>query len=90
MHGIETIQVLNRVPSKYSVLLVYPDYMSDDYPETFLAHVEAQSVDEAIEKARFQLLEDDAVDELDLFDILDLGVMLVCVGHIKDLKGLVD
>lgn len=36
----------------YSVLLMYPDYIAQDNPETYYAHVLAYSTEHAVEKAR--------------------------------------
>ena len=83
MHGLETIQILNNVTGKYSVLLLYPDYLCDAYPETYLAHVEARNVREAVEKARAEALR---ANELDAEYALDFAVELVCSGHIEDLN----
>ena len=37
---------------KYSVLLLYPDYMNDDGTETYFAHVEADDVADAVKAAQ--------------------------------------
>lgn len=66
----------------YSVLLLYPDYLAASYgQETYLAHVTAPSAFEATELAKEQVTEDNEDGDPD-----DFFVLLVCEGHIEDLK----
>lgn len=46
---------MKKKPKKYSVLLLYPDYMSDNFgQETYYAHVEAIDRDMAVHNAQHQ------------------------------------
>ena len=72
----------------YSVLLLYPDYLSDG-PETYYGFVRACSAAEATGKARFQAARHarrgDDVDRDDLRELADdFQVELVIRGHRKD------
>ena len=69
----------------YSVLLIYPDYVSDG-PETYYAFVRAESSTEAAAKAQLQaaraLRHGDDVDRDDLRELAgDFKVELVVRGH---------
>ena len=67
---------------QYSVLLLYPDYMSDDYPETYYTFVTADSVQGAIDAARSDCMEDNSNEEDGCFieNPDDLLVLLVTDG----------
>jgi hypothetical protein len=73
---------------KYTVLLLYPDYMADNYGhETYLAHVEAKTVPAAIFAARKQVV----ASAFNVPSIVegrcnDLHVLAVFEGHLPDLK----
>jgi len=70
-------------PVKYSVLLLRPDYVADDYgQDTYMAHVWGTSVDQAIERAQKEAAEADK-DEDDCW--VDYYPLLVTRGHIDDL-----
>lgn len=70
---------------KYSVLLQCPDYISENYGQnTYLAHVEAKSVQAAVEQAQKEAAEvgfvnSDGNDQ-------DFYPLLVTNGHIEDLR----
>jgi len=73
----------------YTVLLLYPEYLADEYgEETYLAHVSVNDTTEAIYAARleaaFEFTTTDEDDEFTNPD--DFFVLLVCEGHIEDLK----
>jgi len=68
---------------KYSVLLLYPDYLSDDN-ETFLAHVEGETIDEAVNQARAEALASNPGDDV---DPVDFKLIFAAAGHIDDLSG---
>jgi len=69
---------------KYTVLLLYPDYMTEDYgQETYLAWVDASDPNDAVKKAQARVAyENDATDSRD-----DFFVLLVAEGHITDVRG---
>ena len=75
---------------KYSVLLLYPDYLADTYGEdTYYGWVEAFSVAHAISKAQIdcylaQLDPDDLTQEdsyFPLYDPVDMAPLLVTSGY---------
>ena len=73
----------------YSVLLIYPDYVSDG-PETYYGFVRAESPSEAAAKAQLQaartLRRGDDVDRDDLRELAsDFKVELVIRGHRRGL-----
>jgi hypothetical protein len=68
----------------YSVLLLYPDYMSDNYgQETYFCHVRALNPDEAIENAQAEAVQANTPDgeEPDLSETEDFAPLLVLDGH---------
>jgi hypothetical protein len=68
--------------TKFTVLLLYPDYLADNYgEETYLAFVDADSVAEAEETA--QRIVSNANEGSEPEDFLTL---FVCTGHKPDLK----
>lgn len=71
----------------FTVLLLYPDYMPNQYDgqETYLAHVEAVTVDEAVEVAQREAFsaQEDMTDECPS----DFAVLFVCPGHQIDLAA---
>lgn len=63
----------------YSVLLLYPDYVANDFgSDTFYDFVKAKSVEDAIAKARKRCIK---TNNLSLNDEEDLHVLLVTEGH---------
>ncbi len=67
--------------TRYTVLLRYPDYLSDCGTETYLAHVEAKDVGSAQRLAQAIASgseEDDAQ--------LAFAVLMVCEGFVNDIK----
>lgn len=77
---------------KYTVLILRPDYVADNYgQDTFLSHVDEPSVEAAEHAARVEALtadqlpsERDAEDLPESFD--DYYVLLVVEGWHDDLK----
>jgi len=70
---------------KYSVLLVYPDYLASNFgQETYLAYVEAESPFQAVALAQNEAA-NAATDAVDL--TTDFFPALVCEGHIEDLSA---
>lgn len=76
--------------TKYTVLLLFPQYMTDGTINTYLAHVEAADVPEAILLARTQVEADelgDAEPGSSPAEILeDYEVLAVFYGHLVDHK----
>jgi uncharacterized hydantoinase/oxoprolinase family protein len=63
----------------YSVLLMYPDYCSEQYGEdTYYDFVRARSPKEAVRIARKRCRD---TNDLDLEDLYDLACLLVTDGH---------
>ena len=78
-----------KTEKPYSVLLLYPDYLSDG-PETYYGFVRACSPSEAVDKARLQAARHarhgDVVDRDDLRELArDFRVELVIRGHRRGL-----
>lgn len=65
---------------KFTVLLLYPEHMTDGDTQTFQAHVHAQDADEAAGKAQDEARED--------FDYMTypFQVLAVYAGHHDDIK----
>ena len=71
---------------KYSVLLLYPDYLADAYgQETYLAWVKADDVKKAQRKAQVEALRAQPYKEGIRAD--DFFVLFVAEGHLKNLKS---
>lgn len=68
---------------KYTVLLLYPDYMNEGGVETYLAHVTALSRADAITEARIEARDLDGNSECDDGD--DFAVLMVMSGHIAEI-----
>jgi hypothetical protein len=66
---------------RFSVLLLYPDYMRADEAETYLAHVVAKDPEKAIAKAQKKAAKPNDVDSPD-----DFLPLLCCEGHVEDLS----
>ena len=69
----------------YSVLLLYPDYLTDGNPQTYYTHVLAASPQHAVDVARRAC---GAVNEGSIHDPNDCAVLLVVFGHHHDLTPL--
>ena len=65
-------------PKKFTVLLRYPEYLSQDWPNgLFVAKVFADSSDEAIKKARLEVTQ---ANELTKIHMEDFSVIYVFSG----------
>jgi len=64
----------------YTVLLLYPDYMNDNGAETYLAHVEADTVADAIKAAQAQAI---AENSMDVDAANDFAEVITFPGHIE-------
>jgi hypothetical protein len=75
-------------PKKYSVLLLYPDYMTDNFgQDTYFGCAEAATPAEAISAVQQQAVEDNGWDVLDVVGSLDDLFCLLCiVGQHTDIK----
>ena len=70
----------------YTVLLLYPDYIADNYGEdTYLAHVEADNIDDALTEAQ---LEAHKVNNFE-GNHNDFAPLFICEGHIQNMVGAV-
>ena len=70
---------------KYTVLLMYPDYISNDYgKETYQAFAAGAGVEDAIKEARQDCISDNAGAEFDSPE--DLSVLAVYEGHQLDVS----
>jgi len=72
----------------YTVLLLYPDYLTDSFgQETYLAHVKADNVNQAIQKAQEEVISgNDPIDGLDYSKLEDFFPLFACAGHQKDIR----
>lgn len=78
---------LTQMEHGYTVLLLYPDYLSSNYgEETFLAHVSADSAGAAIERARKEVLRVNEWTEADA-GLDDFAVLMAMRGIHDDLSG---
>jgi hypothetical protein len=76
----------NRSQRKYTVLLLYPDYLSDSYgQETFLSHVRAKNVRDAIAQAQSEVMRVNDWDSNVVEDKSHFYPLSVFEGHLKDL-----
>lgn len=67
----------------YTVIMLYPDYIASQFGESYLAHVEAASVEAAVVVGQNEAAQ---VDELNTIGTPeDFAVLFVCEGHISDL-----
>lgn len=73
---------------KFTVLLLYPDYMSDNFgQDTCMAHVNAEDVARAQEAAQARMVQIRLeYDEEDGQDPDDYFVLMVIEGHHNDIK----
>lgn len=71
----------------FTVLLLYPDYMSDNFgQDTYLAHVKAEDVKGAQRVAQLKLLRNLGKDYAGTVDPNDYAVLMVIEGHHNDIK----
>ncbi len=77
--------------NNYTVLLLRPDYIAAEFGhDTYLAHMQATSVEIACKLAQMDAFETDVAqdDRADFGDDAsdDYHVLFVCLGHQEDLK----
>ena len=74
--------------NNYTVLLLRPDYIASEFgKDTYLAHVVANGVKEAQEKAQSDALDADHYPDADPWnDPNDYHVLFVAIGHLQDLS----
>jgi hypothetical protein len=63
----------------YSVLLLYPDYMTASDRETYFAHVKAENPAQAVQAARAMATAAQEPD--DIYDRTDFALLLCIAGH---------
>jgi len=71
-----------KVEKWYTVLLARPKFISEDATDTYLAHVRATGVDEAVGKARDKVVKTGGWDNMHRYGY---RVLLVAQGKITDL-----
>lgn len=77
------------IEQPYTVLLLRPDYVADNYgQDTYQAHVTAANVEEAITKGQEQAVEADLAPGCIPVEVNpeDYFVLSVHTGHLQDLK----
>jgi hypothetical protein len=67
--------------NKYTVVLLYPDYIAAQFGETYLAHVEAATVPDAVKAGQLEAQD----GYLDLGEHTDFLPVFVVAGHHNDL-----
>lgn len=73
----------------YTVILMYPDYVADDYGENYLAHVDATDPTEAVKVAQRQAMKENGNEpDDDGFDREAAAYAPIAVfdGHLRDLQ----
>lgn len=65
---------------KYSVLLLYPDYLNEDGTETYFCHVEGNSIADAVEAAQIEAAEANNCPPAEADDFAEL---ITFPGHIE-------
>lgn len=77
--------------TKFTVLLLYPDYLQDNGDDTYQAWVEADTVQEAKEKAQKEALNQEVDEGFETYwKPEDFSVLAVYEGHNEDIKARVD
>ena len=72
---------------KFTVLLLYPDYLASNYgEETYLAHMTAKSVPRAIVAAQREAFDENKL-EPDDGEPIDFAPLMVIEGHHDDIRG---
>lgn len=71
-------------PKKYTVLLAYPDYLTDGRSESYAAWVCSRDEEEAVSCARRKAGKD---NEMEPEELDDLAVIAVYEGHLIDRKS---
>lgn len=69
--------------SKFTVVLLRPDYMSDNYgQDIYVAHVEAECATTAYDAAREEVFEADNYDGLEPQSVDDYALCVMFSGHV--------
>jgi hypothetical protein len=74
--------------NKYTVLMIVPDYIASSYgEETYMAYVEAETVEEAQLEAQDEAYKDlvEEPDRLPEDNPEDFFVVFACHDHVKDI-----
>lgn len=80
--GLETV----RLPKKFTVLLLYPDYVASNYgQETYMTSVAASDAKQAVSLARAEMRENQKEDVGPIPDD-DMFVVSVIAGEHQDIK----
>ena len=66
--------------NKYTVILLYPDYLADTFGQTYIAHVQTRTVDEAIKKVQMEVAKGDK------YNADNFRCLYVFSGHLFDIK----
>lgn len=66
---------------KYTVILLYPDYMNDTGPETFIAQVEGEDLEEAWVHAQAKAVVD---NDMEFENAEDFAVLATFDGHLEE------
>ena len=75
--------------NKYTVLLLRPDYMADEFgKDTYLAHVMADGAEQAqvLAQVAAWIANNEDNDDADPADQLDYHVLFVALGHHENLS----
>lgn len=71
----------------YTVILIYPDYIAEQYGEEFwISHVEAEAPAQAVEAAQREALEANPIHTGEVDSHTDFAVVAVFEGHHDDLS----
>lgn len=77
--------------TKFTVLLLYPDYLQENGDDTYQAWVEADTVQEAKELGQRQAFNQEADDAASTESPNDFSVLAVYEGHhLEDVKNRID
>lgn len=68
--------------TKFTVLLLYPDYLNDTGAKTFYTHAHAPDLGAAIQVAKDEAAYQAHIDNPD-----DFALLFVCAGFAKDMSG---
>lgn len=86
MTKTHTKRMKGETPSirKYSVLLLVPDYLAENYGvETYLAWVTAETPGAAVRKGKIEARNEVGNEQVDDHD--DFQCLLCCNGHVDDM-----
>lgn len=69
----------------FTVVLLYPEYLSDGRAETFTTAVEAEDVEEAVVEAQHEVVEN---NDLTLKEMENFDPAFVCEGEVQNILPL--